>query len=291
MAYKKNDIIRFMTNQPGVHAMEMFGHCEFNPDEIEKEEYIGRIKSVVANGASYVVSTISPSSSFNCVADAEEVLGQLQEIDLTEEQREGYHKRLESHEAPNVYDNDPSDLDESLTIEQKCEVVASKAMKALFPEAVTRGYDSFGIYDFRMETYLNDLHHCLEGANDKSETRKAELKEKCKKLEAWFRKQRFKEYYTICVGVEVESDTRDLEIEKTVHKMLTERFGKEEADKMHNPNPKTVFRNWLVAVDLNFEEVSIMRDGQERSRFFMFLGGEHDDLYHAKIAFAQECIK
>lgn len=291
MAYKKNDIIRFMTNQPRVHALEMFGHCEFNPDEIQKEKYIGRIKSVVANGASYVVSTISPSSSFNCVADAEEVLGQLQEIDLTEEQREAYHKRFEFHEAPNVYDNDPSDLDESLTIEQKCEVVASKAMKALFPEAVTRGYDSFGIYDFRMETYLNDLHHCLEGANDKSETRKAELKEKCKKLEAWFRKQRFKEYYTICVGVEVESDTRDLEIEKTVHKMLTERFGKEEADKMHNPNPKTVFRNWLVAVDLNFEEVSIMRDGQERSRFFMFLGGEHDDLYHAKIAFAQECIK
>ena len=80
MAYKKNDIIRFMTNQPGVHALEMFGHCEFNPDEIEKEEYIGRIKSVVANGASYVVSTISPRSSSICIADAEEVLGQLQEV-------------------------------------------------------------------------------------------------------------------------------------------------------------------------------------------------------------------
>ena len=291
MAYKKNDIIRFMTNQPGVHALEMFGHCEFNPDEIEKEEYIGRIKSVVANGASYVVSTISPRSSSICIADAEEVLGQLQESDLTAEQLKAYHERFESHEAPNVYDNDPSDLDESLTIEQKCKAVAAKAMNALFPEAVTRGYESFGIYDFRMETYLKDLRRCLERTNEKSESRQAELKEKCEKLEAWCRKQRFKEYYTICVGVEEEIDKGDLEIERTVHKMLTERFGKEEADKMHDPNPKTVVRNWLVAVDLNFEEVSIMRDGSERNRFFMFLGGEHDDLYHAKIAFAQECIK
>ena len=67
MAYKKNDIIRFMTNQPRVHALEMFGHCEFNPDEIEKEEYIGRIKSVVADGASYVVGCISPSKSAVCI--------------------------------------------------------------------------------------------------------------------------------------------------------------------------------------------------------------------------------
>ena len=62
MAYKKNDIVKIITNQPGVHVMEMFGHCEFNPDEIEPREYIASVKSVIADWKAYVVSIIYHSN-------------------------------------------------------------------------------------------------------------------------------------------------------------------------------------------------------------------------------------
>ena len=40
----------------------MFGHCEFNPDEIEPREYIARVKSVIADGKAYVVAVIYHSN-------------------------------------------------------------------------------------------------------------------------------------------------------------------------------------------------------------------------------------
>ena len=68
---------------------------------------------------------------------------------------------------------------------------------------------------------------------------------------------RFMEYYTICADIEESA---------------------------------TMTRFWYIAIDLNFEEVSIMRDGAERGRFRMFLGCEHDQLLDAKIDFAYESI-
>lgn len=47
----------------------------------------------------------------------------------------------------------------------------------------------------------------------------------------------------------------------------------------------------MVAIDLHFEEVSIMRNGEERSHFFLSLGAEHDNLYHAKVDFSYECMR
>ena len=79
MAYKKNDIVKIITNQPGVHVMEMFGHCEFNPEEIEPSEYIARVKSVIADGKAYVVSVISDWGGHVCILNPEEITGQLEE--------------------------------------------------------------------------------------------------------------------------------------------------------------------------------------------------------------------
>ncbi len=67
---RKNDVIRFMTRDPQVHLIEMFGHCEFNPEEIGREEYVGRIKSVIGDGESFLMSTLSPMPGFLCIADA-----------------------------------------------------------------------------------------------------------------------------------------------------------------------------------------------------------------------------
>ena len=285
MAYKKNDIVRIITNQPGVHLMEMFGHCEFNPEEIEPSEYIARVKSVIADGKAYVVAVISDGGGHICILNPDEITGQLEESDLTQEQRDKYHERCHL-DAPNVYDNDPSWLDDSLSIDQKCDAVARKAIAELFPDAKIRSVEPDE--GFFHENYIKDLDDCLEqfGAG-KSKRKLTKLRKKRDELESWFRKMRFKEYYAVRVGVEQPATEKDIEMERISYKAVCKYVGK--PDHPFEP-PKTVVKNWLVAIDLHFEEVSIMRDSTERSHFYLSLGAEHDNLYHAKIDFAYECM-
>ena len=254
MVYKKNDIIKIITNQPRVHLMEMFGHCKFNPDEIEPKEYIARVKSVIADGKTYVVAVISDWGGHICILNPDDIIGQLQESELTEAQRKKYHERCHL-DAPNVYDNDPSWLATSMSVDEKCEAVARKAVSELFPGAIIRGVEKDR--GFFLANYIKDLDDCLETTKGKSKKKLAKLKEKRDKLESWFRKARFKEYYAVTVGVE---------------------------------QTKSAVQYWLVAIDLHFEEVSIMRDESERTHFFLSLGVEHQNLYHAKVDFAIECV-
>lgn len=292
MKYKKNDIVRFISNQPSAHVIRMFGQYDgLKPEDATVQEYLGRVKSVIGNGRAYVVSTISDPRGFICILNPDEISGLVDVSELTPAQKREYDDRSGFLEAPNVFDNNPSDMDDSLSLEDKCKFVATKAMAALFPEAVTKGFGSFGIYDFRLEKYISSLDVCLESTQKKSEKRRAELKKKRDELESRFRKMRFKEYYTICLGVEEDATDEDYEYEKTVHEMLIKQFGKEDADKMHSTKPEKVVRNWLFAIDLNFEEVSIMRNSSERSSFHRFLACEHDCLYDAKINFAYECMR
>ena len=264
MIYKKNDIVRFISNQPAAHVIRMFGHYDgLRPEDATPDEYLGRVKSVIGDGRAYVVTTISKLSDFICILNADEIIGREDLANLNEQEKKNYYKRHESHEAPNVYDNDPSDLDPSLSVEEKCKAVAAKAMAALFPDVHVKEFDySFGMYDYRMDKFISDLDYSLTSANSKSKKRKEQLKKKRDELASWFRQMRFKEYYTISVGFE-DYDT------------LTRLPGT---------------RFWQIAIDLNYEEVSIMRDVDERTRFAMYLGVEYDQLYDAKINFAFECM-
>lgn len=109
---------------------------------------------------------------------------------------------------------------------------------------------------FLLENYIKDLDYCLENSGKaKSKRIEEKLRRKRDELESWFRKMRFKEYYAVYVGIRCSA---------------------------------TTIKYWLVAIDLHFEEVSIMRDGTERNHFFLSLGAEHDNLYHAKIDFAMQ---
>ena len=291
MAYKKNEVVRFTSNQPDVHLQEMFGGTTFNPDDIEPREWVGRVKSVIDDGSAYVVSTLSPANGFICIINADEIIGQVALSDLDEDERRAYNQRPESHEAPNVYDNDPSWLEGAMTLEEKCRAVAARAMAALFPESVVKEYSVSGIYDICKERYIETLDSSLANADTKPKKRRDELKRMRDKLAAECRKMRFKEYYIILAGVEEDAEEDDLQFEKVVHEMLANQFGQEEADKAHDVNPKKVCHRWWVAIDKNFEEVSIMRNIQERSRFFMFLGAEHQKIDHARTQFAYDCLK
>ena len=60
MTYKKNDIVRFISNQPAAHVIRMFGHYQgLKPEDATPDEYLGRVKSVIGDGRAYVVSTLS----------------------------------------------------------------------------------------------------------------------------------------------------------------------------------------------------------------------------------------
>ena len=282
--YRKNDILRFMTSDPAAHVVRMFPYGDVKPEEVEKEEYIGRVKSVIADGKSYIISSIAPLKGFICITDAEDILGKMEEKDLTEEQRKEYHSRCEHLEAPNVYDNDPSSLDEGLTVQEKCDIVARKAVMALFPDTIIKGVEED--HPFSTEQYIADLDFSLKTfAADKSGRRKARLLKERKKLEPLFRKMRFKEYYAVKVAVESDADEDDIEYQEIVHKMFNEL---NKTNEPFVPNRK-VDKYWLVAIDLHFEEVSVMRDSTERSHFFLSLGPEHDNMYHSKIDFANQC--
>ena len=260
--YKKNDVIRFMTNGPQVHAMEMFGHCEFTPDEIKKEEYVGRIKSVVADGASYVMSTISPMAGFICIADAGDIIAGVDLSNLSEEQRKAYENRAAGYEAPNVYDNDPSDLDEGMSIKEKCKAVAMKAVKALFPEEKVLGAKMDSDSWMSRQWFIDNMDYFLPEVKDKA--RQEEMKKKRDEFAPLFAKARFKEYYSVTVSVEEAASEEDF---------------------------KTIQKNWMVAVDHNFEEVCVMRNIHERGAFFMSLGPEYKDMEHACSWFRNECVR
>ena len=85
MTYKKNDILLFKTNQPQSHLMEMFGHCEYDPDEIEEEEYIGYVESVLSEeDGMYQMCTIHPMEGFLCLAMNSDIIRKVDKNELTE---------------------------------------------------------------------------------------------------------------------------------------------------------------------------------------------------------------
>lgn len=68
--YKKGDIITFLSNQPGIHLLEMFGTGKFNPDEIEESRYTGVVTDVHETpfGTFHTLTTLKPVDGFLCVA-------------------------------------------------------------------------------------------------------------------------------------------------------------------------------------------------------------------------------
>lgn len=87
----EKDIILFKTNQPAIHLLEMFGTTPFNPKDIEKEEYIGLIESVMPlpmpDLSWYTTTSISPLDGFFCLVSKEDIIRKMDKSELTEEQQ------------------------------------------------------------------------------------------------------------------------------------------------------------------------------------------------------------
>lgn len=275
---RKNDVIRFMTRDPQVHLIEIFGHCEFNPEEIGREEYVGRIKSVIGDGESFLMSTLSPMPGFLCIADASDVLGRVDLSELSEEELSQYKDRVERMEAPNVYENEPSASDSGKSVAQLCEEATRNAVKALFPDQEVACVRKDGEYGMMCRAwYIDAMDHFLQDVKGKARRR---LEEKRNRLAEGFARARFKEYYSVTIVIERPADERDMEFLHAFDDV---------ADWPEEGETQMIQEFWLAAVDHNFEEVSIMRGIDERSDFFRSLGPEYDDMDKAFSAFRQEC--
>ena len=138
-------------------------------------------------------------------------------------------------------------------------------MKSLFPDYKTTEYELVS-----SELIKADLLECVDILIKMNRNKKESFVTKLNRKRDYFNEMlqhlRFKEYYTIRVGVKDEKDSNAT--------------------------------NYLyLFVDTRFEEVVITRDIQERTRFFRSVGPEYDSIgnyisdFRLEVLTGKECIK
>lgn len=255
MSLKKDDIIQFLTRDPQMHVMEILGIEEFNPDWIEKEEYSGRVKAVIDDGKSFLVTTLSPAGGYICIADAGDVIRKVNPEELSPEELSEYNDSKARFESPNTYINATLGFPDETGIEDRCKIVAERAIMALFPDTDIEAVMMDNVSFYTHEAFLARLGFFIGLISD--EQRKREMTEIMDKLVKQVDNARFKEYYEVDVLVKEDDMT---------------------------------LVNWTVAIDKGFKEVCIMRDAKERSDFMYSLGPEYYDLVDACNMFRRKCI-
>lgn len=245
--------------------MEIIGEYDFDPEEIELEEYVGRIDSVIGEDKALLVTTLSPFDGFRCIAAAGDVIGKVDLSCLSEEELEAYGSVNPHFTAPNVYRNDAATLIEDASWNEKCEECARRALSALFPDE--------NVADVHADVHSifgrDDLSGLVGSAMELADRygHLADVMEKGTSLLDAAKKIRFKEYYSVTVGITIPD------------------VGEVDGD---GPTA-AVTGYWKVMVDRNFEKVSILRDSTERTAFLYSLGPEFYDLFEACMSFRREC--
>lgn len=249
--YKKGSYVSFMTKDPEFHLNEMFGYNDLTEEDFEKTEHLGFIMSVI-DDKTYVVVTVRPLECFHCIVDDTDILHLVDESELTPKERKV--KALVGFTHPNVYY--PQKEVQGDTPKEKCERLAKEAMTHLFPEDEIASVE-FRESDFLKADLLNTLQHLFELFLIKG--RDAELEDACNEFEKMLKTMPFKEHYTVIVGVYDHGD-------------------------------KGSILNYMVAIDLNFEEITIMRNIDERTHFFRSLGPNFDHIYNWKLRKTRELL-
>lgn len=260
-ALREEAVIRFMTREPQVHMMEIIGVNDFDPEEIELEEYVGRIDSVIGEDEALLVTTLSPVDGFRCIAVAGDVIGKVDLSCLSEEELEAYGSVNPRFTAPNVYRNDAVTLIEDTTWGEKCEECARRALSALFPDENVADVHSV----FERGYFFRLIGSAMELADRYGHL--ADVMEKGTCLLDAAKRIRFKEYDSVTVGI-TRPDVGDVDGDGSL---------------------VSVTEYWEVAVDRNFGEVSIMRDRAGRTAFLYSLGPEFYDLFEVCMSFRREC--
>jgi hypothetical protein len=249
--YKKGDYIAVMTNQPDVHFIEMFGHG-VSTDNVEPSEYVAKIRNVIDDD-NYLIFIVHPTT-YRCVVSGSEIIRTISDDELSEEIRQ-IEDRIEFL-APNVFDN--CAVLNGTNTEEKCIELSRLAMNSLFPE-----YQISSIEQISSELTKKDLLECVDILIKMNRNKKEPFASKLIKKRDYFSEMlqhlRFKEYYTIRVGVEDKKDSDAT--------------------------------NYLyLFVDTRFEEGVITRNIQERTRFFRSVGPEYNSIGNYISDFRREIL-
>ena len=249
--YKKGNYIAFMTKQPEVHLNVMFGYNDLTEEDFEKTEYVGFILSVI-DDKTYLVMTVRPLEGVRCIVNDADILHLVNENELTQKELEC--DEMKEFAAPNVCHLHTGAHGE--TLEDMCINRVKDAMGILFPKEEVACFE-FCESDFLKADLLNGLQSLFDLFGIKG--RDDELKEACKTFEEILQNKHFKEYYTVRVGVYEDTE-------------------------------KTSIYYYYVAIDLKMKEVVIMRNIDERTRFFRSIGPDYDYVYEWKMNITHDLL-
>ena len=239
---KKGDYLVIRTNEPMIGFIERFGYG-LSTDDVKPEDYVARVLEVIDSG-NYLVYIASVG--YRCVINSSEIVSFASEEQLTDEDKKEV-KTLFSFLAEPRYVYTNRNEVPGKSIAEKCDYLAKKAMADLFPESKVVS-SNFIESDYlkadllaRVDTFIKE-----EFYDDKI------FFESLKKKRDYFKEMlghlRFKEYYTVKIGIQ------DEENEDTINYQM-------------------------VVVDTIFEQVVITTDSDERSKFFHSLGPDYDSVY------------
>jgi len=248
---KKGDYLIIRTNEPMIGFIERFGYG-LDINDVEPEDYVARVQQVI-DSENYLVYIASVG--YRCIVGSSEIVGIASEEQLTDEDKKEEKSLLSFLDEPQfVYTNDEEVPDGSIA--EKCNYLAKKAMAALFPESkIVRSY--FNESDYikadllaRVDTFIKE-----ELFDDKNFFEA--LKKKRDYFEDMLKHLRFKEYYTVNLGVQDEDD-------------------------------ENITDFLMIAIDTVFEQVVITTDIDERTKFFYSLGPDYDSVYRFYSDFIKE---
>jgi hypothetical protein len=249
--FKKGDYIVVRTNQSDVHASWVV-NSSLTSEDLEPSEYIAKVKSVIDNGAAYLVYI--SSIGFRCVVDVSEILRRVSEDELTDDERDS--EDSEEFTAPNVYINKVED--DEASDEDKCMFIAEDAMNALFPKEFVVTID-LCFSPYLKSDLLTDIDNLIKRIIVDSEGEG--FYEKRDYFKEMLENLRFKEYYKLRVGIEDELD-------------------------------EAIINYVYLTVDTHFEEASIMWDFHaDTQKFIRSLGPEYDSIRNYYIDLRTEIMR
>lgn len=260
--YKEGDLVKIRTNKCNVHLMEMFGHCQFNPDEISHSEYIALITAVIENGAYYSVTIFAPHGECYHVIDEEEVLGPSSVDDLPKEKRE--ISRWRSPIEKISYNVLGQDLLSGLSLNTKRMTLAIAAVNHLHSEGKIRVVKMAPSQSFLRAAINKNLDVALAQSN-LSGKRQKELEEKKEQLAQWANSLHFEEHYEYHIGVD-----------------------KSDREAYEEPNGLVYY---IVAVNEDATKAFVMGTRDEQNDFFNYMGPDFKNLYIEANIFRNDCKK
>ena len=258
--YKEGDLVRIRTNKCNVHLMEMFGHCEFNPDVITADEYIALITAVIRNGQCYSVTIFAPHGECYYVIENNEIIGPANIDDLPESKRD---KANWKNPIDDISFTASKEMYEGLSSNTKRLSLALAAVGNLNPEGIIRVVEMSPSQSFLREAIYGDIDKAWESCNNLSKERRAELEKRKGILMKWFDSLQFEEHYEYHIGVD---------------ELCCKAY--EDPDNMEY---------YIVAVNEEGSKAYVMKTRADQNLFFNYLGPDFKNMHLETHHFCNEC--